>query len=188
MGREVEECIVTRDETKQILMRISSVYPNWKPQADLKFVVETWWEYLEEYSYEQIKVALKAYIATDTSGFAPSIGQLIEKMHTISRPQELSEMEAWELVSRALRNGYYGAEEEFEKLPPLVKKTVGSPSQLRNWSQTDSDSVENVIQSNFMRNYRTVVSREKEYQRLPSDMQRLVSEVNLRLEEKSGKE
>ncbi|MFW5631137.1 MAG: replicative helicase loader/inhibitor [Acetivibrio ethanolgignens] len=186
MDREVEECIVTRDETKQILMRISSVYPNWKPQADLKFVVETWCEYLEEYSYEQIRAALKVYIATDTSGFAPSIGQLIDKLHTISRPQELSEMEAWELVSRALRNGYYGAEEEFEKLPSLVKKTVGSPSQLRNWSQTDSDSVENVIQSNFMRNYRTVVSREKEFQRLSSDIQRLVS--NLRLEEKSGKE
>ncbi|MFW5646130.1 MAG: hypothetical protein ACOCMX_02420 [Acetivibrio ethanolgignens] len=67
-----------------------------------------------------------------------------------------------------------------------MKKTVGSPSQLRNWSQTDSDSVENVIQSNFMRNYRTVVSREKEFQRLSSDIQRLVS--NLRLEEKSGKE
>ncbi|MFW5646131.1 MAG: replicative helicase loader/inhibitor [Acetivibrio ethanolgignens] len=105
MDREVEECIVTRDETKQILMRISSVYPNWKPQADLKFVVETWCEYLEEYSYEQIRAALKVYIATDTSGFAPSIGQLIDKLHTISRPQELSEMEAWELVSRALRNG-----------------------------------------------------------------------------------
>ena len=64
---------MTRDETKQLLMRISSVYPNWKPQADLKYVVETWWEYLAEYTYGQMKAALKAYISADMSGFAPSI-------------------------------------------------------------------------------------------------------------------
>lgn len=169
----MEGCIVTRDETKQLLMRISSVYPNWKPQAELKYVVETWWEYLSEYTYNEMKTALKAYILTDTSGFAPSIGQLIEKMRAISTPDELSEMEAWSLVSRALRNGYYGAEQEFEKLPPLVQKAVGAPSQLRNWSQTDSESVENVIQSNFMRTYRAVVGREMEMSKMPSDIKKL---------------
>lgn len=158
---------MTRDETKQFLMRISSVYPNWKPQADLSFVTDTWHEYLVDYGYEEMKVALKTYIATNTSGFAPSIGQLIDKLHTISTPVELSEMEAWSLVSRALRNGYYGAEQEFEKLPPLVQKAVGAPSQLRNWSQTDCESVENVIQSNFMRTYRQELAKSKEMWKIP---------------------
>lgn len=174
----MEGRIVTRDETKQLLMRISSVYPNWKPQAGLKYVVETWWEYLSEYAYNEMKTALKAYISTDTSGFAPSIGQLIEKMRVISAPDGLTEMEAWSLVSRALRNGYYGAEQEFEKLPPIVQKAVGAPSQLRNWSQTDSESVENVIQSNFMRTYRELIIREKEMSKMPGDIKKIISDAS----------
>lgn len=174
----MEGCVVTRDEIKQLLMRISSAYPSWKPQAELKYVIETWWEYLVDYTYNEMKTALKAYISTDTSGFAPSIGQLIEKLRTIRTPDELSEMEAWSLVSKALRNGYYGAEQEFEKLPPLVQKAVGAPSQLRNWSQTDSESVENVIQSNFMRTYRAVVARDREMSKMPSDIKKIISDTS----------
>lgn len=161
---------MTRDDTKKLLMRISSVYPNWKPQADLTFVIETWCEYLSEYTYEQVLIALKAYISTDTSGFAPSIGQLVDKIHSIKQPCELNEMEAWSLVSNALRNSTYNADAEFSQLPALVQKAVGSPSNLRNWAQTDIESIENVVQSNFMRTYRTVVAREKENRKLPESV------------------
>lgn len=161
---------MTRDDIKKLLMRIESVFPNWKPQADLRFVVETWCEYLEEYTYEQVLTALKVYISTDTSGFAPSIGQLVDKIQNLTQPCELNEMEAWSLVGKALRNGYYGAEEEFAKLPAAVQKAVGNAANLRNWAQTDIESVENVIQSNFMRTYRAVVKREKEYQKLPESV------------------
>lgn len=161
---------MTRDDTKKLLMRISSVYPNWKPQADLTFVIETWCEYLSEYTYEQVLIALKAYISTDTSGFAPSIGQLVDKIHSIKQPCELNEMEAWSLVSNALRNSTYNADAEFSQLPALVQKAVGSPSNLRNWAQTDIESIENVVQSNFMRTYRTVVAMDKENRKLPESV------------------
>ena len=159
-----------RDETKQILMRMQCTYPSWKPAGNLPFMVDVWTESLEEYSYQQVLAALKAYTATDTSGFAPSIGQLIDKITGLAGSDELNEMEAWALVSKALRNGYYGAEEEFAKLPLAVQKAVGSAANLRNWAQTDIESVENVIQSNFMRTYRTVVKQEKEYQKLPESV------------------
>lgn len=161
---------MTRDDTKKLLMRISSVYPNWKPQADLTFVIETWCEYLSEYTYEQVLIALKAYISTDTSGFAPSIGQLVDKIHSIKQPCELNEMEAWSLVSNALRNSTYNADAEFSQLPALVQKAVGPPSNLRNWAQTDIESIENVVQSNFMRTYRTVVAMDKENRKLPESV------------------
>lgn len=54
-------------------------------------------------------------------------------------------------------------------MPPIVQKAVGSPSQLRNWSQTDSDSVENVIQSNFMRTYRQELAKDREMRKIPQD-------------------
>ena len=168
---------MNRDDTKQILMRIQCTYPNWKPTGDLSFMVDVWTESLEEYSYQQVLTALKVYTAIDTSGFAPSIGQLIDKVNSLTTKDELNEMEAWSLVSNALRNGYYGAEVEFAKLPAAVQKAVGSASNLRNWAQTDIESVENVIQSNFMRTYRTVVKREKEYQKLPESVRLVMRNV-----------
>lgn len=168
---------MTREETVKIIRIICDCYPNYKPN-NLSETVDVWNMMLEEYSYSQISMALKAYVHSDTSGFAPSIGQLINTIYTIQNPQELNEMEAWFLVSRALRNGYYGAVEEFDNLPPLVQKAVGTPDNLRNWSQTNTDSVENVIQSNFMRSYRTVVKREEEIKKMPADVQALIENVN----------
>jgi hypothetical protein len=107
---------------------------------------------------------------SDTSGFAPTVGQVLENARKIKSPEELNEMQAWALVSKALRNGTYGAEEEFNKLPPLVQQAVGSPSQLRNWATTDYESIENVIQSNFMRTYRTVCNRANEFSKLTPDI------------------
>lgn len=133
---------------------------------------------LEEYSYSQISMALKTYVHSDTSGFAPSIGQLIGKIQTISQPQELDGMTAWGLVSKALRNGTYGAVEEFNKLPPLVKQAVGMPDNLKNWATSDYQTIETVIQSNFLRTYETVVKRANEINRMPDDIKSLIEKMN----------
>lgn len=171
---------MTRDETKKIIMVISASYPNFKPQ-DLRMTVDTWQMMLDEYSYTKVSMAVKAYIASDTSGFAPSIGQVIGLMNKIEKPEELNEMEAWALVSRAIRNGYYGAEKEYEKLPTLVQKAVGTPGQLRNWSQTDTESIENVVQSNFMRTYRTVVKSSQEIARMPESIRNLIEKTGQKM-------
>nr|DAD56870.1 MAG TPA: replisome organizer [Bacteriophage sp.] len=134
---------------------------------------------LEAYSYNQVSIALKAYATSDTSGFAPSIGQLIGKIQTISQPQELDGMTAWGLVSKALRNGTYGAVEEFNKLPPLVKQAVGMPDNLKNWATSDYQTIETVIQSNFLRTYETVVERANEINRMPDNIKSLIEKTNV---------
>lgn len=168
---------MTKNEVVKLLMTIQTFYPNYQVE-NKEFTINAWYSIIGDCDYKPMEKALRAYITTDTSGFAPSIGQLINKLHEVQSPQELNEMEAWLLVSKALRNGTYGAVEEFNKLPPLVQKAVGSPDNLRNWAQTDSESIENVVQSNFMRTYRTVVNRAKEYQKMPKDIQALIESTN----------
>lgn len=173
---------MTRDETKKILMVMQASFPNYHP-VDPAATLNTWELMLQEYTYEQMSMALKAYILADTTGFAPSIGQLVEKVSVICATNELNELEAWALVSKALRNGYYGAEKEFEKLPELVQKAVGQPSQLRQWAQTDSESVENVIQSNFLRTYRAVLKREHDVSKMPRVIRDMISSNSPKREE-----
>lgn len=169
---------MTRDEVKEMLMVIQAAYPNYKPQ-DKTVAVNTWYMMLKDYEKEVVEAALKIYIASDTSGFAPAIGQLIDKINTVTAPPELNSMTAWGLVSKALRNGCYGAEQEFEKLPMTVKRAVGSPDNLRHWAQSDSKSIETVIQSNFIRSYEAEVRRKNEAAKTPKDVMALIDKISI---------
>ena len=151
-------------------------YPNYKPN-NISETVDVWQMMLSDYDYNLVAMALKAYILSDTSGFAPSIGQLVAKIQTLTKPQELSEMEAWSLVRKAIGNGNYGSVEEFEKLPPTIQKAVGSADMIKRWAMSDSNEVSTVIQSNFLRSYRTAVKRDEEYAKMPEDVKKLISSI-----------
>lgn len=181
---------MTRDDAIDILMVIQAAYPNYK-QQEKTAAVDIWYMMLKDYECSVVEAALKMYIATDTSGFAPTIGQIIDKIKSVTSPNELNGMEAWSIVSKALRNGYYGAEQEFEKLPVTVQKAVGSPDNIRNWAQSDSKSIETVIQSNFMRTYETELKRQNEELKIPADVRQLISSISVgkqRLIESGGNE
>ena len=54
---------MTRDDTKKLLLAITTMYPNYK--ADNKaLMVDLWSEMLREYDYNTIMQGLKAYITT----------------------------------------------------------------------------------------------------------------------------
>lgn len=163
---------MTRDETVNIIRIMVDSYPNYKPN-NLSETVDVWHTMLSDYDYNLVSMALKSYILSDTSGFAPAIGQIVAKMHAITQPQELNEMEAWSLVSKAIRNSIYNAADEYAKLPPIVQKAVGLPSQLMQWAIDDNYN-ESVVSSNFMRCYRIELAREKELSMLPEDARQIV--------------
>lgn len=168
---------MTREETVKIIRIMCDCYPNYKP-SNLSETVDVWNMMLEEYSYNQVSIALKAYVTSDTSGFAPSVGEIVAKIQLVSQLQELDGMAAWGLVSKALRNGTYGAVEEFNKLPPLVRQAVGMPDNLKNWATSDYQTIETVIQSNFLRTYETVVKRANEINRMPDNIKSLIEKTN----------
>lgn len=132
----------------------------------------------EEYTYEQVDMALRSYIKSNTSGFAPAPGQIIDKIHTMTQPQELNEMEAWSLVYKAICNSTYNSVSEFEKLPPLVQKAVGLPDSLREWAMTENLNHE-VVMSNFQRAYKTELKRHEEFQRMPQNVRKLIEKANV---------
>lgn len=168
---------MTREQVGKLLMTIQAYYPNYNP-PDKEITLNAWYEMFAEYPEELVLQALRACITTNTSGFAPDVGQIMSKIQTISQPQELDGMTAWGLVSKALRNGTYGAVEEFNKLPPLVKQAVGMPDNLRNWAMSDYQAIETVIQSNFLKNYRTVVNRSKELNCMPPEIKSFIDKAN----------
>ena len=146
---------------------IQSAYPNFNP-INQELAVETWMLGLGDENDKEIGIAFKTYLKTDKSGFAPSIGQLIDLSRKITTPTLMNEQEAWSLVRKALENGIYNSQREFDNLPDLVQKAVGSANQLHVWA-SDPDYDESVMSSNFMRSYRTVCARQEEYNRMPKE-------------------
>ena len=167
---------MTREETVKIIRIMVDSYPNYKPN-DISETVDVWQMMLSDYDYNLVAMALKSYILSDTSGFAPSIGQLVDKMKSITSQQELNEMEAWSLVCDALQNSGYNYAEEYAKLPPLVQKAVGLPTQLQTWALTENLN-KDVVGSNFMRCYRIEVERQNEMSKMPKDVREMLEKVS----------
>lgn len=182
----MERCFMTREETLKILMTMQVAYPNYKVH-NKDFAIDIWHDLLSDYTYQVVSAALKAYILTDTSGFAPSVGELVEKIQLITKPDELNEMEAWSLVRKAIKNGWYGYEKEYSKLPEIVQKCVGNSAALREWSCLDASSIDTVIQSNFIKTYRNAVKRNKDISKLPPEYQAVIDKLNPQAELISSK-
>lgn len=167
---------MTREETQDFLAMIQGAYPNFNP-PNKTVAVNAWRMALEVYEEKQVHLAFKMYMQTDTKGFPPVPGQIIDKIHNLTQPTELNEMEAWSLVSKAIRNSSYNSVEEFAKLPPLVRKAVGLPDQLRIWALDEHYNKE-VVSSNFIKCYRVELQREKELQKMPKSVRDMIAKVN----------
>lgn len=165
--------MLTKEEMKKIMRIMCNCFQNFRP-SNIAETTDVWGMMLSDYTYQQISVALKSYILSDTSGFAPTIGQLVDMVHSVGKPQELNEMEAWALVSMAIRNSGYRYTEEFLKLPAIIQRAIGTPEQLHIWA-TDEDYNETVVMSNFQRSYRMTLLSKDENMKLPSDVQRMIS-------------
>ena len=167
---------MTIKDARKLIAVFMVTYPNYKP-IDTELAAATWADAISEYTYEQVSVALKMYLKTSTSGFAPTPGQLIEKIQVVTQPELLSETEAWAIVRSSLsRCGYYSVE-EFEKFPPIIQKAVGSPSQLRVWA-LDPDYNEGVVSAQFGRVYRALAEKQKDFDKMPSNIQHRIEDVN----------
>ncbi len=174
---------MTESEIARLVRAIRLTYPKYYTgmgQEDFKGLVMAWTMVLAEHDFAIATRALQLYLSSDTKGFPPSPGQIVDNILRITKPQgaEMTAQEAWGLVRKAIRNGYYGAEEEFEKLPPACQRAIGNPASLREFAQMDSEAVETVEQSHFIRAYNTQAEREKEDARMPEAIKQLIQKMD----------
>lgn len=175
---------MTITETAMLMNILSTAYPRfYKEQTDAerKEAIKIWHDFFKDEDSKIVAAALKALIACDEEGYPPNIGKLKARIRQITQPPQMTEMEVWALVAHAASRGMYHSKEEFEKFPPIVKRIVGSPNQLVEWGQIDSNQFQTVIQSNFMRSYRALAQHEQMQQALPDDIKRFLYDLNQKM-------
>lgn len=169
---------MTRDEAKYIIRIIKESYPNWNPE-NLSDTIDIWATVLADESFEAIKFGLLNYIKSDTKGFAPSIGQIRNSANVVLSHDYDDTEEMIALVRKAVKNGSYGSQMEYDALPPMLQRAVGSPENIKAWALIDSQEFENVQLSHIRRSYRAIKENEKQKSRLkPIDSERLLEIQN----------
>lgn len=133
-------------------------------KGDFDDVITVWNEALSDYPFELVKLAVNHIIAT--SKYPPVIADVVERINKLTQEPELTEVEAWGYVKKAICNSLYNSHEEWENLPKGVRCTV-TPELLKDWAMLNYDEVDTVIQSNFMRSYKAKAKTRVELQMLP---------------------
>lgn len=176
-----------KPETLKILAVLRVAYPNFykaMSEDDYRDTVILWADLFRDDSFTLVSAAVKTLIATDEKGYPPHIGAVKAAIAKLTEQPVLTEMEAWNLVKSKL--SAYATHEDFLELPEVIRRAVGSASQLCQWAMLDMESLP-VIMSNFMRSYKTAVTEQRERGRIPKDVLALMEGGGLhRLAEGNG--
>lgn len=167
-----------KSETAQILAVLKRAYPVFYKdisEQEISGIIELWHEMFEADDLRIVASALKTFIANDEKGYPPTVGVIKTQVRKMTQPQEISEMEAWTKVRKAISNGLYHSKEEFDKLPQNIQVLIGSPNVLRDWAMLDVEQLDTVIQSNFMRSFKTKSKEDKEFSMLPESIKKVIS-------------
>lgn len=164
---------MTRQELSQIIFFLRAIYPAHYAKftkADYDAMIDAWSVMLEGFSYEAVFAGTKAFVATDRSGFPPSVGQVLDCVRVASSnpADQITAAEAWDQVYKAVCNLRWDEpEKEFNKLPEVSRKIVGTAANLREIAMMDTDSVMIGEKARFMRQYDAYKEQEKEYLKIP---------------------
>lgn len=160
---------MNKKETIMILAVLKAAYPagyrDMSPEDNIT-LVNLWMRVFADWPYDDVNNAIDAIIVTNKANFPPSPGLVMDQLIKNTTPPEMTEMEAWGLVYKAIKNSAWHAEEEFRKLPRTIQCSV-SPELLQSWASMPPETVQSVVQSNFMRTFRSRKEQDREYLAMP---------------------
>lgn len=164
---------MTRQEVSALAAVVTATYPQFyakQTAQDIENMIRAWAFTLEDYTYAEASEGLKIFMASDTKGFPPAPGQIIDCIQKARyNPEtEMSAAEAWAIVYKASGNvDWFEPEEAWNKLPPMCQRAVGTVDSLVEMAKMDIDKLLVAEKGRFMRQYESIVKQEQEYMRLP---------------------
>lgn len=175
----MESVALSEQEFSVLVKGMKSIYaqPTFIPDET---AYKMWYRLLCDLDYKTLEASIMKHMTT--SKFPPTPADIREGAASVSNTErELTELEAWHLVRRAISNSNYNSEEEYAKLPPVIQKAVGHPSNLREWAQMDTKEVDTVQEALFARNYTAAIKREKELRQMNPQLRKLLEHTAERL-------
>ena len=177
---------MTREETSQMLTLLKAAYPNFygkMSQKDAYATLNLWAEMFADDDVNIVKCALHRLIETH-SGFPPDIAEVKSHIRLLVQAStgEPTDEELWRILRNAVSNGLYGSCDEFERLPPVLKRYCGSPSALREMTMQDEKTLDTVVHGQFLRQISDIRERQEYHDSLPEGVRDAVSRLYGRMD------
>lgn len=162
---------MTKQELAAVMERLEEFYKNFYSGGDKQRVLDAWYPMFKDDESGDVNRAVIAYICTNT--FPPTVAGIKTIMAENRMAGQMTEAEAWQKVRDAAdySTNRDEAKAQYAKLPPLLKRLVGSAGQLVSWRKITEDTFEGVVASNFQRSYRELAKREAVYYAIPGQLQ-----------------
>lgn len=165
---------MTMQETAAIMTILETAYPRFyanKTAKEKQAALNLWATLFADDNSKIVTEAVHSVICT--LEFPPVPADIKKKIAQLTQLPAPTELEAWAIIRKAV--SYHNSVENFNNLPSVLQKLVGSPAQLREWALMESKHFETVIQSNFMRSYTARIQQIKEYSLLPESSKQLIA-------------
>ena len=182
---------MTDQDVSKMFLVVKAAYPRVFKDYDAQMIenyIAAWSMVFADVPAEKGFAGLKTYLSTEKTGFPPSPGQVMDCINRLTPDGLPNEMAAWSMVNKAVSNSLYNADEEFKKLPQIVRRAIRNPARLKEWAQMDVASFQTVEQSNFMRTYRAEVEHERMTMKVPQDIRpalEMIPDPQMQIEDKS---
>lgn len=166
----------------KVLATLRAAYPNfYKNLSAEEFgaVVKLWEFQFRDCEYPETVAACHSLIATRTSTYPPTIGELKKALHEVREPGAVTAEQAWDMVRDAIGRGSVHSREDWERFPGVVQKAI-SPDEIRRLAIME-DGNEGVMKAQFLKAFAIVQEREREAAVMPVDISRMIES---RLKEK----
>lgn len=161
---------MTKEGIKKCIALLTVMYPNtYKDFRAEQYdaLVQGWGIQFNQCEDLDVWVALNKVISV--SSFPPSIAEIKAQMVD---DDDLSAEEVWEIIAKAGKNGLYGAEEEYQKLPERIRKII-RPGTLKEIAMADSESL-HFIKKDILAEYKASGKKEAEAQKIQLGDKRLL--------------
>lgn len=169
---------MTRDEVVAVLGILKTAYPQFYKDMSKQEMFNTIDLWTEMFSHENpmlVTAAVKNLI--NSFKWIPTIADIKEEMYKLTDTEQESPIEIWNKIKGAIRNSGYNSYEEFQKLPEIAKKFVGSPNQLREWALS-VDYNDGVVKGQFLKQYDVLVKREKDSKLMLPEVRDIVEKLS----------
>lgn len=178
---------MTKQETGAILFTMRCAYPAFYSKmsaSDLEGIVNLWTMMFAEEDARLVTDAVKDLIVTH-KGFPPEIADVKERVREMvaTAKSEPTDEELWTLLREAIKDGVYGAEEQYKALPPILKRYCGSPSKLRDLAREDNGTLDTVVHGQFLKTIPHMREREEFSKRLSPETRKYLAAMFKRMPE-----
>ena len=154
---------MTRDEVIVILGILKVAYPKFymnTSNIEIEQTISLWQEMFASDNVEVVKVAVKNLI--NTLQFPPTIADVKNELYKLYQGDQKTDIELWNELKSAIRNGIYYSVEIFPTLSPELQIYLKSPMQLKELAMSNVEEIDTVQKGIFLKQIPIIQQREKE--------------------------